>query len=73
MHFHRQQENRMPKKENILCELVITEAALPELAAAMVSQRATKIGYAERLDAKGKKFVELLEVSQVAEGEYSLS
>ena len=49
------------------------EAALPELAAAMVSQRATKIGYAERLDAKGKKFVELLEVSQVAESEYSLS
>lgn len=50
-----------------------SETALPELAAAMVSQRATKIGYAERLDAKGRKFVELLEVSQVAEGEYSLS
>ena len=50
-----------------------SEAALPELAAAMVSQCTTKIGYAERLDAKGKKFVELLEVSQVAEREYSLS
>ncbi|PKO87246.1 MAG: hypothetical protein CVU18_11355 [Betaproteobacteria bacterium HGW-Betaproteobacteria-12] len=55
-----------------LIELQFREAQLPALAAAIVSQIAVNIEYANRLDAKGKIFVELLEISQVAEGEYSL-
>jgi hypothetical protein len=53
--------------------LQYSEAALPELAAAIVSQRAIEIRYADKLDAQGKKFVELIEIIHENEGEYLLT
>lgn len=55
-----------------LIELQFIEAQVRALAAAISSQDAINITYANRLDAKGRKFVELLEVSHFADGEYSL-
>lgn len=56
-----------------LIELQFREAQLPALAAAIISQSAVNIVYANRLDAKGKKFVELLEVKNITESEYTLT
>lgn len=56
-----------------LIELQFRDVQLPALAAAIVSQNAVSIVYANRLDAKGKKFVELLEVNNATEGEYTLT